>query len=189
MHKILGLGLILATAWPVAGSAAVSIFGSGLGRDCYLAAGTSRSGSAGLDVCNRALADEALNLADRAATLVNRGIVRMQAKDLTAAIVDFDSAIKAQPSTAEAYVNKGIALVHLGGHDRDAVALLTEGLSRNPARPEIAYYVRGIANEQLGATKDAYEDYSRAASLKPGWAEPVQQLERFSVSRRPTAGA
>lgn len=179
---------VLALAVPATAQAAISVFGGGMGRECYLAAEMARGGRGGLEICDRALADEALSQNDRAATLVNRGIVRMQAKDLTAAIADFDTAIRARPETAEAYVNKGIALIHLGGRDRDAVELLTLGLAKNPTRPEVAYYVRGIANEQLGATREAFEDYSRAASLKPEWAEPAAQLARFSVVRKATAG-
>lgn len=178
----------LAMALPASADAAISVFGGGMARDCYLAAEQARGQRDGVDVCDRALAEEAMSIADRAATLVNRGIVKMQAKDLTAAIVDFDTAIRARPDTAEAYVNKGIALIHLGGRDKDAVELLTLGLAKNPTRPEVAYYVRGIANEQLGATREAFDDYSRAASLKPGWADPVAQLARFSVVKRATAG-
>lgn len=174
---------------PAAAGAAVSILGGGLGRECYLAAESAATNRGGIDACDRALGEEALSVADRAATYVNRGIVRMQAKDLNAAIADFDAAIRTRPETAEAYVNKGIAMVHLGNHDRDAVALLTAGLARNPSRPEIAYYARGIANEALGDAREAYEDYTRAAALKPGWTEPLTQLERFTVKRRPTAGA
>lgn len=185
--RILGTALIAAAvAGPAA--AAVTIFFGGLGRECFLAAEAAVPTRANLEVCDRALADEALSINDRVATFVNRGIVRMQGKDLNAAIADFDSAIRAKPETAEAYVNKGIAMLHLGNHDRDAVELLTLGLARSPTRPEIAYYVRGIANEQLGMTKEAFEDYSRAAALKPGWAEPAAQLERFSVKRKATAG-
>jgi tetratricopeptide (TPR) repeat protein len=179
---------LVAAALPAAASAAATILGGSLGRDCYLAAEAARGRHYGLDVCDRALADEALSTSDRAATLVNRGILKMQSKELTGAIEDFDDAIRTRPGTAEAYINKGIALVHLGGRDRDAVELLTQGIAKNPARPEIAYYIRGVANEQLGATREAYEDYARAASLKPEWAEPAAQLSRFSVVRKATAG-
>ncbi len=174
---------------PVAANAAISIVGGGLGRECYLAAEFARGGRDGIATCDRALEDEALNRNDRAATLVNRGIVHMQNKALVAAIADFDAAIKTRPDTAEAYVNKGIALIHLGGRDRDAVELLTQGLARNPSRPEIAYYVRGIANEQLGLSKEAFDDYSRAATLKPDWSDPADQLARFSVVRRASAAS
>ena len=48
-------------------------------------------------------------------------------------------------------------------------------------RPEIAYYTRGIANEALGRTRAAYHDYRQAAALKPEWAEPKNQLKRFTI--------
>ena len=187
MFKSLGMVTLIALSVPAAGNAAATVLGGGLGRECYLAAESATTSRSAIEACDRALNDETQSRNDRAATYVNRGIVHMQAKALNAAITDFDAAIRTQPQTAEAYVNKGIAMVHLGNHDRDAVELLTLGLARNPSRPEVAYYVRGIANEQLGATREAYEDYSRAASLKPDWAEPAAQLERFSVKRKPTA--
>ena len=180
------LAAVLATT-ATGASAAVSVIGGGLGRECYLAAEYAKPGRSNVAACDRALEDEALPAIDRAATFVNRGIVHMQGKDLTAAIADFDQAIKMRPQTAEAYVNKGIALIHLGGRDRDAVDLLTQGLSRNPSRPEVAYYVRGIANEQLGLSREAFDDYSRAASLKPEWSDPAAQLTRFTVVKKPTA--
>ncbi len=188
MMKAMMTAAIAALSLSAPATAAVSILGGGLGHDCYLAAEASAPGKADLDACNRALNEEAQSAVDRAATFVNRGILHMQSKSLNAAIADFDAAIKTRPETAEAYVNKGIALIHLGNHDRDAVEQLTAGLARNPSRPEIAYYVRGIANEQLGATKEAYEDYSRAVALKPGWADPAEQLQRFAVKKKATAG-
>ncbi len=178
--------MMLAAAAPAAAS--ISVLGGGLGHECYVAAESASPSRANLEICNRALVEEQLTVSDRAATYVNRGIVRMQAKDLNAAIADFDTAIRAKPDTAEAYVNKGIAMIHLGNHERDAVNLLTLGLARGPAQPEIAYYVRGLANEALGQTREAFEDYSHAASLKPDWPLPAEQLERFTVKRKATAG-
>lgn len=183
------LGIALALAGlPAAADAAISILGSSYGRECFIAAEASTRGPRPIETCSRALEDEALSADDRAATLVNRGILHMQAKDLPAAIADFDLAIVTRPEMAEAYVNKGIAVLQLGNRARDAVAMLTTGLSLNPAKPEIAYYVRGIANEQLGQTRDAYEDYSKAVALRPGWEAPIAELQRFTVRRRPTAG-
>ena len=181
-------GTIVVALLPAAASAAISLYGGTLGRECFLAADSRAPGRDAVDVCTRALTDEQQSLNDRVATFVNRGIVRMQANALNAAIADFDQAIRSSPETAEAYVNKGIALLKLGNHEREAVQLLTMGLERNPSRPEVAYYTRGVANEELGATREAFEDYTKAAALKPGWAEPAAQLERFTVKKKATAG-
>jgi tetratricopeptide (TPR) repeat protein len=168
----------------MAAQASAMTIGSSYARGCFEAATTGRSLKDGLRLCNSALVDEALALEHRAATLVNRGIVQMQARDFGAAIVDFDEAIRLRPETAEAYINKAIVLQRMGGRDGEAVALLSEGLARNPLRPEIAYYQRAMANEELGRVREAYEDYSRAAALAPEWPDPAEQLQRFQMVRR-----
>lgn len=183
-----GLGLVavaLLTAAPAI--AATSIIGGGRGQDCYRAAEYGKSPRAGLAACTAALDDEALSRDDRAATFVNRGIVLMQAKNHLAALADYDAAIRLRPETAEAYVNKAIALLHLGGRDAEAVALLSEGIARNPSRPEIAFYTRGIANELIGATREAYEDFAQAVALAPNWADAQAELARFQIVRKKTA--
>jgi tetratricopeptide (TPR) repeat protein len=168
----------------LAGEASAASFGSSYARGCFEAAESGRSLKEGLRVCGNALNDEALSLEHRAATLVNRGIVQMQADKLAAAVADFDEAIRLQPQVAEAYVNKAIALQRMGGRADEAVQLLSEGLERNPIRPEIAYYQRAVAYEDLGRVRQAYEDYSRAAALAPEWRDPVEQLQRFQTVRR-----
>jgi tetratricopeptide (TPR) repeat protein len=168
----------------VAADASALTIGGSFARSCFEAADKGKSLKDGLRVCNSALMDDALALEERAATLVNRGIIQMQARRFDAAIADFDEAIRLRPEVAEAYVNKAIALQRLGGRTDEAVALLSQGLERNPVRPEIAYYQRAVANEDLGRVREAYEDYSRAAALAPEWRDPVEQLQRFQTVRR-----
>jgi len=181
----LAFALLLCAAAPA--FAASTVIGGGNARGCYEAAEFNQSVKVGMAVCNAAINDDAMADSQRASTYVNRGIVHMHARNLTAAIADYDQAIKMNDRLAEAYVNKGIALVHLGGRDKDAVAALTSGLSYNPSQPEIAYYTRAIAYELIGKTREAYEDYKAAVALKPDWAEASAQLQRFSVVRVPTA--
>ncbi len=104
----------------------------------------------------------------------------MRAANADRAIADFDDALRINDQLAEAYVNKGIALVNLG-RDAEAVAAISRALELNIGQPEIAYYTRGVANEMLGNTRAAYYDYRQAATLKPEWQEPRTQLQRFSV--------
>lgn len=176
------VALALATPAP----AAVAVLGTRYAKACFEAAEQRRPLRDALRLCDSALLDETLTDDDRAATLVNRGIAQMQAKNVDAALADYDAAIRTKPETAEAYVNKGIALMQVG-RDAEAVAQLSEGIARNPVRPAIAYYTRGVANESLGRNRDAFEDYSRAARLDPEWSEPAEQLQRFQFVRRKTA--
>ncbi|GGD98498.1 hypothetical protein GCM10011529_00640 [Polymorphobacter glacialis] len=179
---------VLAILSGTSADASVSVIGQGYARGCFEAAEGRQPTREALKSCDRALGESALSADDRVATIINRGIVRMQARDLPAAIADFDEAIRARPDAAEAYVNKGIALIRLGDRDTEAVFSLSEGIARNPLRPEIAFYNRAVAYEGLGRNREAYEDYSRAAQLAPEWPEPATQLQRFQTVKRKTAG-
>jgi tetratricopeptide (TPR) repeat protein len=181
-----GAALAAAVLAPAPASAAISIIGGGLGRECFLAAEFKRETRSSLETCNRAL-DESLSRRDRAATYVNRGIIHMQAREIDNALRDYDNALRLDPGIAEAHVNRGIALLHKGGADKEAIAALTRGLEMNPARPEVALYTRAVAHEMVGNVREAYEDYLAAATLKPDWTEPAEQLKRFSVEKRPVA--
>jgi tetratricopeptide (TPR) repeat protein len=184
------LGLLCAAATVLTvsavgtGEAAVTVIGSGLARACYEAAEYKRGLDTALDECTRALNEEALTRRDRAATYVNRGIVRLYDRDMQEAIVDFDTALGIKPDLGEAYVNKGIAMVHLGTNDAQAIDLLTKGIDMNTSRPEIAFYTRGVANELAGNTREAYYDYKKAAELKPSWPKPAEELQRFTVVQK-----
>jgi len=162
-------------------NAAITIIGGGYARSCYLAAEFKRPLKSGIVDCDKALYEEAISQNDRAATFVNRGIIYMFERDFQRAIADYDNALKIDAKLAEAYVNKGIAVVHQGGNDRYAIELLSKGLELDPARPEVAFYSRGVAHEMAGNTKEAYYDYQQAASLDPKWDVPQKELKRFKV--------
>lgn len=178
---LLGIGLSIGALGASAAQGAVTIIGSSYARACYEAAEFDRAPQPSLQLCNQAF-EEAMSLHDRTATFVNRGIVYMRMGALDRAISDYDAALQLKPDLAEAYVNKGIALLHQGD-DKGAVAALDRALTLEPSRPEIAYYTRGIAHELLGDVRAAYQDYSRAAELKPEWSEPKEQLSRFTVRK------
>ena len=188
VRGLLPAALLAGAIMPAAANAAVSIVGGdSAGRDCYLAAELKRDTRASLDICNRALQLDSLTKRDRAATLVNRGIVYMQSRDLENAIADYKAAIAMNPALAEAHINLGIAVLHRGGQDQAAIDTLTRALDMKPERPEVALYTRAVAYEMIGNPKAAYEDYSAAAALAPEWKEPAEQLKRFSVERKSTA--
>jgi tetratricopeptide (TPR) repeat protein len=176
-----GVAFAAAATSPSPAEAAVTVIGSGYARLCYEHSEAPGSSSSALSDCDRALEQEVPTVRDRAATLVNRGILYMRAKNISAALADYEAAIRVKPNLAEAYVNKGIALVHSGGRDAEAVVAIDQGLLLNPVRPEVAYYTRGVANELLGNARAAYDDYRQAATLKPDWEEPKAQLKRFAV--------
>ncbi|NJC10058.1 tetratricopeptide repeat protein [Polymorphobacter fuscus] len=158
--------------------------GSSALQGCYDAANGLVAVAPGLAACNRAIAATGLPDELRAATLVNRGIVRMNARQYDSAIADYDAALALAPGNADAWLDKGIALVRMGGRDAEALTVLTTALDHDPRKPELVYYHRAAANENLGRLRAAYEDYAEAAQLAPGWSEPTMQLQRFKFIRR-----
>lgn len=181
MTKRLLFAALFAAFSGAGADAAVTILGDGYARKCYEAAEFNRAGRAAFADCDLALKFDKLSKAERAATHVNRGVLFMQGRDYANAIADYDTALGIDEDLAEAYVNKGIAVLHRGGSEAVAVDLLSRGIALTPSRPEIALYARGVAQEKLGRVREAYDDYRQAAALKPDWAEPAQELTRFKV--------
>ncbi|MEX6725748.1 tetratricopeptide repeat protein [Parapedomonas caeni] len=164
--------------------AATNIIGGGDAENCYEAAKLPQPGAIALAPCNRALAEESLTQRDRAATLVNRGIIRMRLGQFDDAIKDYRAAIRLQSDLGDSYINLALALVHTR-QEEAALAALNRGLSLNPSNASVGYYTRGTVHELLGNVPAAFADYQRAAELAPDWAEPRAQLSRFRIISRP----
>ncbi|HEX8263509.1 MAG TPA: tetratricopeptide repeat protein [Allosphingosinicella sp.] len=178
--KFLLAAAALLAASPAA--AAVTVLGNSSARQCYEAA--ELRGNPSLDVirtCDQALRDEGLSEYDRVATLVNRGILKARMGKLDQAIIDYDAALDRDPNEAEAYLNKGFALLRLSNAAQDAKPLFDSALAKRTRRPELAYYGRAVANELSGQVRAAYEDYRQASLLSPSWKDPKADLARFSV--------
>lgn len=178
--KFLLATAVLLTASPAA--AAVTVLGNSSARQCFEAA-EARGGAThdAIRTCDQAMRDEGLSEYDRVATLVNRGILKARLGRLEAAIVDYDAALNQDPDEAEAYLNKGFALLRLSTAAENAKPLFDSALAKRTRRPELAYYGRAVANELSGQVRAAYEDYRQASLLNPSWKDPKADLARFSV--------
>jgi tetratricopeptide (TPR) repeat protein len=179
---VLAVSVVVATA-ALPASAEIMTIGSTLAEGCFKSAKVHEPTFYALQTCDRALAEETLSHDDELATYVNRGILRMFRKDFDEARADFDRAINMEPGRAEPWLN--LAMLHLRQRDaRGALPLFDKALALKTDKPEIAYYGRALANEDLGNVKAAYADLKRAASLKPEWSAPAQDLARFRVRSR-----
>jgi tetratricopeptide (TPR) repeat protein len=174
---------VLAVAFASGADAAVMVIGNANARMCYETLIWNGDLKRNLGYCQAALSEDNLDAKDRAATLVNRGIVFLKQRRLESSLADFDAALAIEPDLAEAYVNKGVAMVN-AGNDDEAIRLLTRALELGTAKPEIAYYGRAVANELSGRDAQAYRDYRAAAEILPEWSEPRDQLKRFSVVKK-----
>jgi tetratricopeptide (TPR) repeat protein len=163
--------------------AAVTVLGNGVAHSCFEFAEYGGNPMEGIQTCTFALEQETLSLRDRAATFVNRGILRVRKDDTEGALTDYDRGLAIDASLAEGYVDRGAAMIALRRYD-DAVADISKGISLGANRPQIAYYDRGIADEALGNIRAAYEDYKKAADIQPDFHLATDQLSRFRVVRR-----
>ena len=179
---------VLALApWCVATAASAlssTKFGTALAQDCYRAADDRLDLRAGIAVCNQALAEEIMRPRDRAATLVNRGILKLLMNDADGALADYNAGIAVAPELGDAWVNRGLWRMRRGNEDALAIADITKGLALGSRDESAAYYGRGLAYESVGQLTDAYHDYQRAAALNPKWAAPREELARFAVRKK-----
>ena len=170
-------------AFAAPAGAAVTVLGSSDARMCYEAAEADTPPiRTSLEHCDIALSGQASSDYDIVATYVNRGILKSRLSDFKGAMSDFDSALAIDPNQPEAYLNKGVVLIRQDDPDA-ALPLFTMALEKNTRKPALAYYGRGIAHEELGNIRSAYDDYKRAAREAPNWKEPKQDLARFVVRR------
>ena len=177
--------LLTAAALAVAGPAiaAVQVIGNSSARICFETADSGGVSAMGMRYCDEALDHEALTQHDRVATYVNRGILKMRKGDYDEAIEDFDTAIAQDEDQAEAYLNKGVAMLRGSTEYAKAVPLFTTAIEMKTSRPEIAYLGRGMAHELNGEIRAAYNDYKKAQAIAPEWKEPAMELARFKIVR------
>lgn len=182
MKPLIGILAVAATLGLASEArAAVSVMGGGFAEACAHAAKSGSVTAKTIDICTAALDGEMLSPRDRAGTYVNRGIIKLRARDYEAAIGDFNTAIRYKSDLAEAYVNRGAARIGTK-HYSESVADLTQALDLTVQEPEKAYYNRAVAYEWMDNEKAAYFDYEKAIQLAPDWQLPREQLTRFTVS-------
>ncbi|PTQ07382.1 hypothetical protein CLG96_17705 [Sphingomonas oleivorans] len=178
----IAIAILAVTLGGGAAIGAVTVVGKSSARLCYEAAERHESDVAALAACDAALAGtEALSASDITASHVNRGIVRMRGSDLTGAIADFDAAIARDHDQAEAYLNKGLALMRQESSWHAARAEFDQAIAKGTRKPALAHFGRGIVEEHIGNVRAAYADYRRALELDPEWAEPARELARFKL--------
>lgn len=179
----LAIGALALAAFSAPSHAAVSVLGMGLGQSCYEAAEFGGDPRGGVATCTMALNEAALTHEDRAATHVNRGIMRARSDDAMGALDDYDQGIALDADLPEAYVDRGATMISLKRYD-EAITDLDKGISMNAKRLHIAYYDRAIADEALGNLRAAYQDYKKAVELEPDFGLATEQLARFKVVRK-----
>jgi tetratricopeptide (TPR) repeat protein len=180
LSAISALALVGLVAAAGEARAVVIVVGGGLGSQCYATAEYGDPFKA-FDLCTRALADQEMSVRDRAATYVNRSVVRLRVHDYTGAMADCDLSIARAPTIGEAYVNRGAALLNLN-KPQEALVDLNKAITLGLDKVHLAYYNRGVAKEKLNDARGAYTDYKKALELDPTFAMAAEELKRFTVT-------
>ena len=176
-------GLAGVTAMTPAGAGTFSI-GNSYALDCYQAAHASDHDTNALYHCNLALDQEGLDAANRAATLVNRGVLYMRNRNYNSAERDFNRAMATDEANPEAYLNMAIAHLQKNENDTSVMPMIEKAIALNTKEQALAYYSRGVLHERNGNIRQAYYDYKKAHELAPDWDEPTRDLERYRVVRK-----
>jgi tetratricopeptide (TPR) repeat protein len=163
--------------------AAVTVLGNGPAQECFQAAEYGEDPHDGITKCTAAL-DTILSPRDRAATLVNRGVLRLALHQDDRALADIDSGIAIAPDLADAFVDRGAVSIALGRYP-EALEDLNRGIALGPHRPQVAYYDRAIVFEQRGDIRAAYNDYKKALDIEPDFEPAAKELKRFRVVQKP----
>lgn len=178
--SILAAAAILAVS---PASASILTIGGSFAEGCFHAA-RSRVGTLdALSTCDRAFNEQALTAEDEFATYVNRGIVKMHRGEFSGAQADFDRAGALNPKRGEPWLNMGVLRLKQGD-SRAAIPMFDKALSLGTSDPEVAYFGRGLAHEDLGDLKSAYADLRQAIGLRPDWSQAAKELARYEVRRR-----
>jgi tetratricopeptide (TPR) repeat protein len=163
-----------------AANAAVTVIGHGLGAACYQAAEFGADPHAAIDTCTMALEQEPLAPSDRAATYVNRGILRARTGDSETALDDYNRGLTLDAALGDGYVDRGTVYILLQRYD-EALKDINKGIEIGAHKPHIAYYDRAIVDEAMGNVRAAYLDYKKAVELEPDFTLASEQLSRFKV--------
>ena len=169
------LGLIAAAN---EAKAVVLVVGGGAGAQCYATAEFGDPFKA-FDICTRALSDQEMSVRDRAATYINRSVVRLRVHDWSGALGDVDLSLARVSNLGEAYVNRGAALLNLG-RPQEALTDLNKAITIGLDKVHLAYYNRGLVKEKMNDTRGAYADYRKALDIDPTFTLAADELKRFS---------
>jgi tetratricopeptide (TPR) repeat protein len=166
----------------------VTVLGPSLLDECSSAAAQAqRTGHVGvndLETCGAAIGRSWSTVGETAVAFVNRGTLYLVRGENDKAVKDFSQAIKADPTLASAYNDRGVAL-SAQHRQADAIADFSQALALKAGNADQVHFNRAMAYEDAGDLKRAYLDYRKAAELNPGWEQPARQLARFNVSHTP----
>ncbi|MDJ0555567.1 MAG: tetratricopeptide repeat protein [Microcoleaceae cyanobacterium MO_207.B10] len=113
--------------------------------------------------------------------LYNQGLIKLQKRNNTGALEDYNRALNLNPNNYQSYNNKGIAIAQLGNF-REAIENFQQALELNPKDPQ-SHHNLGAAYAELGELNQAIEYFSKALELNPKDSQTYYNLAvvRFKI--------
>jgi len=161
-----------------ASAATISLYNVNPATECANAAQGMTSARDGISYCDEALANPLIG--QRAALLVDRGILKFAQKDVQGALADFDAGLAQDAKLSDAYVDRAALLVSLKRYD-EARSDLAKAMQLGTPNLHVAYYTRAVIEDEAHDYAAAYRDYRQALALKPGYGAAARELVRFKV--------
>jgi tetratricopeptide (TPR) repeat protein len=128
--------------------------------------------------CTYALDNVSLNLRDRTATFINRGVIYSASKEYDLALSDYERALGMMSDIGVAYLNKGNIMFMIREFD-DAIEQYNLAMKYEKTKLHVVYLNRGMAYENSGKADLAYNDYTEALKMLPEWHEATKRVDRL----------
>ena len=133
--------------------------------------------SKAIRACSKSYKNSIPNAETRSTILTRRGLLRLSAGDFDKASRDFKAASSLNNVNELSHLGEAFAAV-MRNDVKTAEALFNDCLSHGKTKP-LAIYGLGIISEMTGDSPSAISAYERAASLKPDWNAPREDLNRL----------
>lgn len=166
---------IVAISLAPGSQAAETVINEGAAHSCYTDASFGTASNESIKTCTAALDSSDLSVEDRAATLINRGIIKEKLADLQGALDDYNQGVSLRPDLADAYLNRGAVLIKMSRFS-EANADLDKAVALASLNLHVIFYNRGQAREHVGDLTGACADYKLALSLQPNYAPAREKL-------------
>lgn len=186
MRRQCALAVIAAALFSAAPAhARTMIYNVDPSAQCSQAARDITNLKVGMAYCDEALSDDVM--LHRGELLINRGIIKFAMDDTQGALADFNAGLVANPQMGDGYINRAALLISLGRY-QEARSDVERALQLGTANIPVAYYNRGVIEDETGDYQAAYRDYKQALALKPDYAAAARELLRFKVAPGSSAG-
>lgn len=128
--------------------------------------------------CSKSLKAVQPNFEMRSDLYTRRGLLYLSSGRIDKASRDFAKAARLDNDNEFAHLGDGY--VALMNKDYAAAIERFNDCASHDKAKALAIYGRAMAKEQAGDLRGAYDDFNKAAELRPDWDAPREDLARFS---------